>query len=998
MSRFKNIVACFHSDQTQRHRSARVLEMALFLLATGMSLWSGVSVANAQQVWLPGGPTDNWNTTDSNWDAGVVFTPGSSANFGGISESVTLNGGSALTVNEIIFSSSGYTITGGGGSDALNITGAVRVSNAGHGATISANISSGLAFHGPGSLNVSGTVSGNTSITAGTLSNSGTLSGTTQVSGGTVTNLGTMTGVVTVDGGTFTLNAGSANGGVRSNGGTTNLSGGTAASLTNAGGTTNVTGAQVTGTTTINSGTVVVNGTDDATLELAGTTSVNNGGTLTLTNGDVSAVMIASGGTMNMAAGDAGAVTNAGSVSLGGGTIASLTQSSGSTMVTGSSTVTGLTDINGGTLTVNSGQILTATNGVDIASGATGTLNGTVSGNLTNTGTTNIAALGSLTGNFSNSGSGTNTGTIGGTLTNSAGTFSNSGTISGTTTVSGGTVTNTGTMTGLATVNGGRLQGTGTFGGILVNNGGTLAVGNSSVGTLTVNGNLSLTNGSTLMIDVRQGGADQIDANGTVSVSGATIQFADLAPALSDATQTFTIIDNDGSDAVIGSFGNVVDNLAFLTPSVSTTGGDGNDVVLSFATTAIVNGLPDLTTVSDTSNQTSVAAAFADLDSTNTEVKALADAFTPLTNAQSNAAVNTLTGEVHATTGQSLSSTNLFVGNTITNIIDASTVASRLGSASSGGQVFAPIGALAYSAEESVAKRHPAFGAFDAVEEAKAAKTYTHLFAQGLYRHATFDSDGNGGKTTITNSGIVFGAGRYIGNRSTLGLAGGYVRAQASINNPASTSESDSGFVNLFLTHGAGAFDFIGNLGYMRSAIKASRDVRVGTFTRTAQADYGANNFYGTAEIGYTLAHQNMLFRPFVSYSASLSQRERFTETGAGAANLTVHSSTNYLSRIAMGFAASAQVSLGDVTLVPRFELAYDRLLGDTKTKTNASFALGTTNFSTSGTGVDENRLSIRTGTTIALDESRKAFLDYNGIFAENTRDHTIRGGLKLSF
>src|SRR5205085_3212114 len=76
---------------------------------------------------------------------------------------------------------------------------------------------------------------------------------------------------------------------------------------------------------------------------------------------------------------------------------------------------------------------------------------------------------------------------------------------------------------------------------------------------------------------------DLVDVTGTVTLSGATLHVAMPAGAL-NATQTFTVIANDGTDPVSGTFAGLAEGATITlgggTLRISYIGGDGNDVVL----------------------------------------------------------------------------------------------------------------------------------------------------------------------------------------------------------------------------------------------------------------------------------------------------------------------------------------------------------------------------------------------------------------------------------
>jgi autotransporter-associated beta strand protein len=163
-------------------------------------------------------------------------------------------------------------------------------------------------------------------------------------------------------------------------------------------------------------------------------------------------------------------------------------------------------------------------------------------------------------------------------------------------TVNGGTLQVDGAQGGSAVqVNGGsRLQGTGTVGRVSLS--GALAPG-SSPGILTCS-NLSTAAGGTLQMELNGTtpgtGYDQINVRGAVSLSGVALNpSVNFTSAVGNA---FTIINNDGTDPVAGTFTGLPQNATFHIGgeqfTISYTGGTGNDVVL---TRLVTSPLPLLT-------------------------------------------------------------------------------------------------------------------------------------------------------------------------------------------------------------------------------------------------------------------------------------------------------------------------------------------------------------------------------------------------------------------
>lgn len=146
-----------------------------------------------------------------------------------------------------------------------------------------------------------------------------------------------------------------------------------------------------------------------------------------------------------------------------------------------------------------------------------------------------------------------------------------------------GEIVATGTL-GAITISGGTLKGTGTVGAVTMSSG--IVAPGASPGTLNT-GALAFT-GGTHQVELggkAAGEFDQLNVLGGVNLGSATDLSIALsgsyAPALKDS---FVIINNDGTDAVEGTFKGLKEGgkvIGAYTYQVSYKGGDGNDVVLT---------------------------------------------------------------------------------------------------------------------------------------------------------------------------------------------------------------------------------------------------------------------------------------------------------------------------------------------------------------------------------------------------------------------------------
>jgi MYXO-CTERM domain-containing protein len=151
---------------------------------------------------------------------------------------------------------------------------------------------------------------------------------------------------------------------------------------------------------------------------------------------------------------------------------------------------------------------------------------------------------------------------------------------------------NQGTANGAVTVSGlgTTLGGTGTIGGtVTVAPGANIAPGNggSTTGTLST-GALTLQPGSNFLVDINGTtpgtGYDQLNVTGTVMLNGSNLVVT--VGGTLNIGDTFTIINNNGMDAVVGMFaqGTTVSSGGNIF-TIDYAGGTGNDVVLTTTAT-----------------------------------------------------------------------------------------------------------------------------------------------------------------------------------------------------------------------------------------------------------------------------------------------------------------------------------------------------------------------------------------------------------------------------
>jgi fibronectin-binding autotransporter adhesin len=552
---------------------------------SGANTYSGGTIVNAGTLSVegrPGGYSDNLRGTLTINQGGTVTTTGDSTGLG------YATGPSALVVNGGTFSAGTNgahlwtTLTGG-----VTMTGGTLQSNEGVSTLTGTRIEWGLA-------NLTINASANTATIAGRLGLRANV--TMNVANGAAATDLMVSSAITESYGSFGLNKSGAGTMVLSGSNiytsSTTVSAGTLqfakiASLYN-----NETASWTAANLVVNSGATAsfnVGGAGEFTSANIDTLKALGGSTTGFKNGSAIGLDTSSG---NFTYASNITNTNGGSNALG------LTKLGSNTLtLTGTNTYSGGTTVSAGKLTGTTSAIQGAvannaavefnqsTNGTFAgAMSGTGSLTKSGAGTLTMSGANSYAggttvSAGKLTGTtsaiqgavannaaveFNQSTNGTYAGAMSGSgsLTKSgAGTLALSGTSSytGATVVSDGLLVVNGSISTsiLTTIqNGAVLGGSGTVGALTVLDGGTVAPGNSpgilSTGAYNQAGTLSL------QLDGTLAGVeyDQVKVNGTVNLSGSLTASVGYTPVNG---QLLFILNNDGADAIIGTFSGIAD-------------------------------------------------------------------------------------------------------------------------------------------------------------------------------------------------------------------------------------------------------------------------------------------------------------------------------------------------------------------------------------------------------------------------------------------------------
>jgi uncharacterized protein with beta-barrel porin domain len=185
---------------------------------------------------------------------------------------------------------------------------------------------------------------------------------------------------------------------------------------------------------------------------------------------------------------------------------------------------------------------------------------------------------------------------------------------------------------------------------------------------------------------------------------------------------------------------------------------------------------------------------------------------------------------------------------------------------------------------------------------------------------------------------------------------------------------------------------------YSYNQYHSDRGIAFGNVSRTAKSDHNGNQFTGMFDMGYRFKPaEKTTLEPVAGFYLSYIDEDGFSETGAGAANLTVDARTNWAFRSHLGAKLRRDLRYGDINM--NIELAalwlHDFNRGSDVTARLSSLREGA---SVSGIDSDRDAAGLHARLFLYKDSGFIVSVEYALTMSPDSRENSAQLGFKWVF
>ena len=343
------------------------------------------------------------------------------------------------------------------------------------------------------------------------------------------------------------------------------------------------------------------------------------------------------------------------------------------------------------------------------------------------------------------------------------------------------------------------------------------------------------------------------------------------------------------------------------------------------------------------------------------------------------AALDALSGEIHATTQSVLINDSRFV---------REAMLGRLMQAyytTSTGQIT-PLGAGGPMLSPSMLA--PSDGQ---IPPPPAETSSLSLWTNAYGSWTNFDgSQGNAG-TDSSVGGFISGLDTRVYGNWRAGIAGGYSQSNFSIDGLHSFGAAKATHLGVYTGGGLGPFALRGGGAWAWSTIDTSRDVIFPGFFEHEAATYRANVAQAFGEVAYPVNLNGIAVEPFADLAFVSATTGSFKEQG-GLAALRGSNNTTDVGYSVLGLRAARTFEWDSTAVTPHLSAAWQHALGDVEPDAVLAFVTTGAGFDVVGVPLAEDSLLVETGFDFNVNQHATLGFAYSGQFSASVQDNAVKG------
>ncbi|WP_458128911.1 autotransporter outer membrane beta-barrel domain-containing protein [Pseudomonas sp. Z2-11] len=547
-----------------------------------------------------------------------------------------------------------------------------------------------------------------------------------------------------------------------------------------------------------------------------------------------------------------------------------------------------------------------------------------------------------------------------------------------------GELTNQGTVTGPVFVGKkARFNGSGTVDALDV--AGTLEVG-PAMGAPSVTNDLKLSKSATLVyaIDAEKG-SSTIKVGGTATLGNATLKIPSVPGEFVDTNRRIVI----EAEKIEGTFGKVVDELAFLTATPDYTlekqvglTFERNDVPLGEAASSangleFVEAIEPQQSVSPVQPEPGIAAQVAHSPAAEPE----ADRPTSVPTAPSTVVASTEVKPAPKTNA----AINALLG---TNMATAAVAIDQLSghdTANLGNATLSSVAPVSSGMLSAMGRRNPAAGHGNG-----------QVWVQAIGNSGSLAKQPGGVAMKHSTQGLMLGTDWAVSPDWRLGLIGSTTRTR--LDGDQFDGALDSWLVGAYALRQDGPLAL--RLGVVHGNHDGStkRHVAFNRFRDRLKGRYDATTQQVFGQLGYQLDIGHFELEPYAQVGYQRYQRGGFTEKGGDAAlQYNGQAQEHFSSDLGLRLARPFLLDRG-MRVTPRLDIGWKHLYGDVQGSSHQRLARGSSTYHIKGGELDRDSLLLQAGLDLAVSPRHTLGLSYSGETGQDNRNGALVGQWRMAF